>query len=239
MREYRNYLFDLYGTLADIRTDQRKRSLWERTALWYSQQGAPYTPAQLRRAYERLCAIEQARCPDPLYEIELRRVFRALYAEKGLRPSRRLVEDTALFFRIASLHHLRLYPWVEPVLQALRARGAGLYLLSNAQACFTVPELRSLGLLERFDGIVLSSDVGRKKPSPLIARALLERYGLDAADCLMIGNEQGADVGVAHAVGMDALYLRTETSGPYDPAIRAEGELLDGDFTKIPGLLGL
>lgn len=239
MSRYRHYLFDLYGTLADIRTDEQSRRLWERTALWYAEHGAPYRGSELRSAYLRLCAAEQARSDDPLHEIELRRVFRALYTEKGLRAGLRLVEDTAVFFRIASLKKLRRYPWVEPVFRQLRAAGAGIYLLSNAQACFTRPELRALGLEHAFDGVVLSSDAGVKKPSPAILRLLLERYALDPADCLMVGNEQAADVGVARTAGLDALYLRTETSPPYDPSLRAEYELLDGDFTKIPTLLGL
>ncbi len=236
---YRHYIFDLYGTLADIRTDERSPRLWEKTARYYGENGAPYAPAELRRAYLRLCAAEQARHRDPLYEIELRKVFRALYEEKGVTPDRRRVEETALFFRIESLRWLRLYPWVTPVFAALRERGAGIWLLSNAQSCFTVPELRSLGLLDAFDGIVISSDAHSKKPSPKIMRTLLSRFGLSAGECLMIGNEQRSDVAVAHAVGMDALYLQTETSAPYDPGLKAEFELLDGDFNKIPALLGL
>ena len=117
---YRNYLFDLYGTLTDIRTDERGRALWEKTALYYGENGAPYGASELRRAYLRLCAAEQARRRDPLYEIELRKVFRALYEEKGITPDRRRVEDTALFFRLHSLKKLRRYPWVEPVFAGLR-----------------------------------------------------------------------------------------------------------------------
>ena len=236
---YRAYVFDLYGTLCDIRTDEKSRTLWEKTALYYTENGAPYTAAELHRAYLRLCESEQARHRDPLYEIELRKVFRALYAEKSVTPGKRRVEDTALFFRILSLKKLRRYDWVLPVFAALRERGAKLYLLSNAQSCFTVPELRALGLHDAFDGVLISSDAHVKKPSPRIARKLLDAYGLRAEDCLMVGNEQGCDVGVAHAAGMDALYLRTETSRPYDPAVRAEYELLDGDFSRLPSLLGI
>ena len=165
-------------------------------------------------------------------------MFRALYAEKGVTLGKRRVEDTALFFRIQSLKKLRRYDWVLPTFAALRERGAELYLLSNAQSCFTVPELRALGLRDAFDGVLISSDAHVKKPSPRIARKLLDTCGLRAEDCLMIGNEQGCDVGVAHAVGMDALYLQTGTSRPYDPAVRAEYELLDGDFSRLPSLLG-
>ena len=239
MSRYRSDIFDLYGTLADIRTDERGRRLWQRTALWYTEQGAPYEADELRKAYRSLCEREQKRRRDPWYEIELRRVFRALYAEKGRAADRRLVDATAMFFRIESLRKLRRYPWVEPVFRELRAQGAGIYLLSNAQACFTGPELRALELADAFDGIVLSSDVGVKKPGPAIMQTLLSRYALSVADCLMVGNEQRADIAVAQSVGMDALYLRTETSGTYDPALRVERELLDGDFSRQPALLGL
>ena len=36
-----------------------------------------------------------------------------------------------------------------------------------------------------------------------------------------------------------ALYLQTETSGPYAPARKAEYELLDGDYRRLPALPGL
>ena len=236
---YPNYIFDLYGTLVDIRTDQTDRRLWEKTALYYTEHGAPYTGAELRGAYQRLCAQEQARSGEPLYEIELRRVFRALYTEKGLRPDARRVEETAVFFRLTSLRRLRRYAWVQPSFAALRAQGARLYLLSNAQSCFTVPELRAVGLSDAFDGIVLSSDAGIKKPDGRILTALLEREGLAVGDCMLVGNDRLCDVGLANAAGMDALYLHTRTSGVYADAPRAKFELLDGDFTKIAGLLGL
>ena len=149
------------------------------------------------------------------------------------------MEETAVFFRLTSLKYLRRYDWVLPAFAALRAEGAGIYLLSNAQSCFTLPELRALGLAEAFDGILISSDAHVKKPSPKIMEMLLARYGLSVGESLMIGNDQQADVAVARAVGMDALYLQTGTSGPYDPAWKAKYELLDGDYARLPGLLGI
>jgi len=236
---YKNYIFDLYGTLTDIRTDEESRTLWKKTALYYTEHGAPYTGPELRRAYLRLCDAEQRRHRDPLYEIELRKVFRALYAEKGVRADRRRLEETAVFFRLTSLRYLRRYDWVLPSFAALRAEGAQIYLLSNAQSCFTLPELRVLELQDAFDGIVISSDARVKKPSPKIMEILLKRYDLSVSESLMIGNDQFSDVAVAHAVGMDTLYLQTETSGPYDPALQAKYELLDGDYGRLPALLGI
>ncbi len=239
MSRYKHYIFDLYGTLADIRTDEGGRRLWQLMALHYARYGVRYTPAELRGEYLRLCAAEQASSPDPYYEFDLRRVFAALFAEKGVTADRRLIAETAWLFRLTSTRKLRLYPWVPPVFDRIRQSGAGIYLLSNAQACFTVPELAALDLAGAFDGIVLSSDAGVRKPGPAIMRRLLDAYGLDPAECLMTGNDRRADVAVARSCGVDCLYLHTETSGPFDPALIADRELTDGDFSRLPDLLGL
>ena len=239
MARYANYIFDLYGTLADIRTDEESPAFWRRAAAYFGMHGAPYSAAELKKAYIELCAAEQAKSPDPLFELDLTLVFAALYRNKGVRPAKRLVEETAVAFRLLSTKKLRLYPWAAPVLDEIRAEGSRLFLLSNAQACFTRPELKLLGLEGRFDGIALSSEAGVRKPSPRIMRSLLDAYGLDPSDCIMTGNDQRADIALALRFGMDALYIETETSGGYDPAFAVPREIRGGDCSRIPELLGL
>ena len=51
---YHNFIFDLYGTLVDIHTNENKTSLWKRLALFYSFQGASYTGRDLRNRYRQL-----------------------------------------------------------------------------------------------------------------------------------------------------------------------------------------
>lgn len=239
MNEYRNYIFDLYGTLVDIRTDEAGRRLWRLSALYYSEHGAGYSASELRSGYLRLCAEEQSKSPDPNYEIELRRVFERLYLEKGVSADERLIADTAVFFRLTSTKKLRLYPWVKPIFKRIKQGGSGIFLLSNAQACFTLPELTALGIADSFDGMTISSDMGVKKPGRGIMEGLIERFGIDPSSCLMVGNDQHTDMEIARVFEMDGLYLQTETSGKYDPDLRAERELLNGDFKNLPGLLGL
>ncbi len=239
MARYLNCIFDLYGTLADIRTDERSQKLWRLAALYYSEHGAGYQPTELKKAYLRLCKCAQEREADPLFEIELREVFSSLYFEKGIIPDGRLVAETAVFFRLSSLKKLKLYPWVKPVFKALRESGCGIYLLSNAQACFTEPELRALGIENDFDDTLLSSDAGVRKPSPAIMRRLLEENGLEAGSCVMVGNDRRADIALANAFGMDSVYIKTETSVEEEPLERASYELLDGDFARLPELLGI
>ena len=208
-----------------------------RTAEYYGAHGAAYSWRELEKTYLALCGREQAASPDPLYEIELSEVFAELYRIRGQDPDERLVSETALFFRIASTKKLRLYPWTLPVIKLVREKGAGVYHQSNAQSCFTVPELRFLGISNAFDGMVLSSDAGVRKPSPAIMRRLLDENGLDPSSCIMIGNDRRSDVAVAHACGIDAVYIETETSGGFDPGFIAEYELTDGRAKELPRLI--
>ena len=220
---HKNYFFDLYGTLVDIRTDEQKPSLWQGTAEFYSLCGAPYTAAEIHARYLALCAEETeklaAACPvlgTEGVEIELRNVFRCLFEEKGITVSATRVEDTALLFRLLSFgREPRLMDGVKKTLGALRRQGAHLYLLSNAQSCFTIPELRRLGLLDGvFDGIFLSSDFGSKKPSSDFFHAALAKAGLSCSEVLMVGNDPDADIRGAAAVGMKSRYIHSWQSPP-------------------------
>ena len=59
--KYQNYIFDLYGTLVDIHTDERKASLWKKIAVYFSAQGAAYTPKELKARYAALIQEEEVR----------------------------------------------------------------------------------------------------------------------------------------------------------------------------------
>lgn len=215
------YFFDLYGTLADVRTDETLPSLWRGLARYYSLGGAAYTPAAIRERYLALCAEEtealeiETGLGESEVEIELRHVFRRLYAEKGVRVSAAGVDDAALVFRALSLRcEPKLMPGARRTLEELRRRGDRLILLSNAQSCFTVPELRQLGLTDCFDQIFLSSDFGCRKPSPAFFRAAMEKAQVTADEILMVGNDPTADIRGADGCGIESRYFHTHQSPP-------------------------
>ena len=147
-----NYIFDLYGTLVDIRTDESMPSLWKRMALLLSLEGAPYAPEELQGAYRAMVEEQIERRAEALpgivrehVEPDILPVFHGLYTRKGAAASPERAQAAALFFRTLSMRHIRLYPGAGEVLRTLRERGKGVYLLSNAQAAFTVPELKKAG----------------------------------------------------------------------------------------------
>lgn len=234
---YQNYIFDFYGTLADIRTNEEDPRLWGKMSEIYSALGAGYHPWELKTAFRALERREAARIGGEDPEPDLTGVFAALYREKGAPCDACQARMTAVTFRALSREFLRVYEGVEDFLKELKRRGRGIYLLSNAQTDFTRPEIAMLGLEPYFDGIFISSEQGCKKPSPLFFERLMERYGLKASECLMIGNDEGADIAGARHVGMDSLYIHTDISprdyGKVEPTYR----IMDGDFRKIQNLV--
>lgn len=243
---YDNYIFDLYGTLADIRTNENKVYLWQKLSEFYTALGAAYNPRQLRREFRRLereSTEKLQREAEPagkeafLAEPDLTAVFGELFAEKGIPCDRQTARLAAVFFRTLSRQYLQVYDGVKETLAQLRSRGKGVYLLSNAQSDFTRPELELLGLTEAFEGILISSEEGCKKPSPAFFRRILERYHLDPAGCLMVGNDEDSDIGGAAGVGMDSLYLHTATSSPFKGRFQPTYCVPDGDWRKVKHIL--
>lgn len=215
MKEYQNYLFDLYGTLVDIHTDEDDLRLWQRMAVLLAQEGICCSAQQLKTQYcEAVARLEgEAKASRGVgAEISIGPVFAAFYAGTGITPEDRHIAFLAHTFRVLSLHKLRLFAGAAELLRRLRQQGKGVYLLSNAQALFTFPELEALGLADCFDGIMISSDVGVKKPDSRIYRTALERFGLDPARTVMVGNDDLADCWGACDAGLDSLYVYTEQS---------------------------
>lgn len=73
---YQNYIFDLYGTLVDIHTNEKKASLWKNMACMASMMGAAYTAEEFKRQYHRLCRTETER-KFPLIKAEYEDKYRS------------------------------------------------------------------------------------------------------------------------------------------------------------------
>ena len=239
MKQYDAYVFDLYGTLVDIHTDEHIAAPWKALADYAASCGAHYRLPELRESYLRLCAAQEEKlrgssaCP----EIDLQPVFAALLSEKGVFPEKAIVREAAWRFRQASTSHLRLYAGAKELLEALGKSGSYVLLLSNAQALFTRPELRLLGIDRAFDRVDISSDRGCRKPDPAFFQTPLNALDLDPARCLMIGNDPDCDIRGAAAVGMDSVYLHSGLSPVYDPGAPATWTQRGMDLKKLMRIL--
>ena len=91
-----------------------------------------------------------------------------------------------------------------------------LYAASNAPSGQQEGRLKRAGLLEYFDGVFVSGDLGASKPDPVFFDRLFERLpGLRREECVMLGDSVSADVAGAKAAGLRTLWLdRAGRGGP-------------------------
>lgn len=210
--KYTDLVFDLYGTLVDIHTEEND-FVWEHTALYFGFYGAHYTGMELKAAFQKAMREREAKAGQS-YEcfpdIPFEQVMAQLFRQKGVAENAdALGINGAQLFRILSIEYIKLYPGALDALAKLRKKGYRLWLLSNAQQIFTAYELRHLGLGEQLDGIYLSSDYGCRKPDQRFYRVLMQERGLDPEHCLMIGNDRETDIAGAKEAGMATLYMHT------------------------------
>lgn len=240
---YDTCIFDLYGTLVDIRTDENKEELWEKLSLFYAFYGAFYTLEELARSYKRLtgemtAGHEELRrdSHEAFPEIRIEEVFRALFEEKGIAPDEPLVRHAGQFFRILSMEFIRLYDGTEEMLSAVKESGRKIYLLSNAQRIFTEYEMNALGITKYFDGIFISSDEGCKKPDLKFFRKLIDTCGIDPERAVMVGNDGICDIEGAKRAGLGTVYVHSDIS-PAEDAPDADYVLPQMDMEQIRKIL--
>lgn len=229
---YENYVFDLYGTLVDIHTDEKESAVWEKLALFFGYYKAHYEPEELYERYLAIVKEQEGKLKQTLEgkrqdahesspEIEITDVFTQLYQEKGVSPEEHLAVYTGQMFRVLATEYIRLYPGTEKMLSHLKTLGKNIYLLSNAQRIFTAFEMNDLGISQYFDDILISSDYKTRKPDEQFFGILLQRHGLDVAQTLFVGNDSQCDVAGARRVGMDTFYVRSNISPENDKAEEA------------------
>jgi putative hydrolase of the HAD superfamily len=106
---------------------------------------------------------------------------------------------------------------MQEAVQAIRAAGLRTALLSNSWGMADYPRHLFPGM---FDVVVISGEVGMRKPEERIFRHAADLLGLDPAECVFIDDIE-VNVTAAEAIGMTAILH-------HDPAVTLArlGELL-------------
>ncbi|MDE7264778.1 MAG: HAD family hydrolase [Clostridia bacterium] len=216
----KNFVFDLYGTLADIHTDEKNPKFIRRMEKSF---GADF--------FARYYALCKSLDTGGYCEIDLFKVFLNLAPDNA--------EKAAMYFRAKSRQSFRAYKGAHRLLKSLKKAGAKLYILSNAQACFTRPELEKLKFPRYFNGIELSSDFGQKKPSAEFFGHIVKKYSLEKSETIYIGNDFCADILGAKAAGLKTAYIKSNRSPSSDSLERARGaaDFATDDFEKLSEFL--
>ncbi len=131
--------------------------------------------------------------------------------------------------------HLERHLWsgidskVPPVLDELKRQGLLLAVISNTEDGRLVDSLEAAGIAGRFDLLIDSHLVGRRKPDAAIFRLALERLGLEADEAAFVGDSYVHDALAAQAVGLRGILLDPLDLHPESicPRVRSLSELID------------
>jgi HAD superfamily hydrolase (TIGR01509 family) len=116
----------------------------------------------------------------------------------------------------AEVELIRPMPGAADLLESLSARRLRIAMLSNATSGRYVRDVVSrMGWSGRFDPLVVSADIGIRKPRPEAFRAVLDRWSLEPREIAMVGDSLYHDVEGAEALGLVTIRL-TAIPNPFD-----------------------
>jgi HAD superfamily hydrolase (TIGR01549 family) len=167
-------------------------------------------------------------------------LLRSLLTEWGFTN----IPEAVIRSTLASMYAISQAYWkpeddAHPVLQALKAQGYPLGLISNAGDDTDVQTLvDNANLRGYFDVILSSAAMGIRKPNPRIFLAALEHWGVQPPLAAMVGDSLGADILGARNAGLYSIWIkrRAETA-----ANRAHEDTIQPDavISTLSELLGL
>jgi putative hydrolase of the HAD superfamily len=114
-----------------------------------------------------------------------------------------LAEDFAARRRAA----MRLFPDALPCLDALRARGVRLALVTNGDAAMQRDKVARFDLARWFDAIVIEGELGCGKPDPAVYRHALRAIEAPERAAAMVGDHLDWDVRAPQALGLRGIWI--------------------------------
>jgi putative hydrolase of the HAD superfamily len=210
----RAVLFDWGDTLMDFKYDEELVDAGSRAGLEaLGRDGLPEVEAVAAHFRERYVPLFWV--PGSLDEIEYPALVRELLGHFGVE-----VTDEELG-RFLEAEHAAWAPsrvlgsTTHALLDALRGRGLRLGLVSNAfdPGWLLHRDIEELGVAERLDFAVFSSELGKRKPHPAIFERALTELGVAAEEALFVGDRLYEDIRGAGELGMttaQALWFRAD-----------------------------
>jgi putative hydrolase of the HAD superfamily len=120
--------------------------------------------------------------------------------------------------------HFTEHAWKHPILMTgakeglLSLRGAGIPvgIVTNGGSRNQRQKLVNTGLAHLVDHVVISEEVGVRKPHPSIFLSACEALQIDPARSWYVGDNPALDIVGAHAVGLRTIWLRRSIPWPIE-----------------------
>jgi len=203
--------------------------------------GYALDPAEfLTRLAENYAAFDQQRQTDWVEYTTAYLITQTLKDLGQPAPPPALLESARRAYYAYSETLYTVLPDAHATLCRLRAAGLKLGLISNASDNENVQRLIDQAQLrDYFDPIIVSAAVGLRKPNPRIFDLVLKPWGLQANECVMVGDTLGADILGAQLAGLRHVWLTAYADHPANHAHRGnilpEAEI--ASLSDLPALL--
>ena len=218
MKKYSVVLFDLFDTLVMFRPSLLPKvtlngETWNSTAQHvFTRMRSSLGEMEFADFYEPFVEshreLLELRKKD-LREYPNRKRFEMFMEKTGLKGDGSLLEKFVCS-HMESLCGAMVYPEHHTeVLLYLKEKGYRLSVVSNFDHAPTARELLvKFGIADFFEHIVISEDVGWRKPHRKIFEFALARLGEDPSDAIFIGDNLEADIMGSSDCGIDSVWVK-------------------------------
>ncbi len=118
----------------------------------------------------------------------------------------RILSYGVVAYRRVRSGFLEPYPHTQYVLLKLKSKGLKLGIVTDAPRLKAWLRLAAMKIADFFDIVVAFEDTRHLKPSELPFKAALEKIGVKASECLMVGDMPHRDIKGARALGMKTCF---------------------------------
>lgn len=202
-------LFDLYGTLIDIETDESMDEIYRTIAHYLTYHEVYLHRGEVRERYYGIMKQQKEASGEEYPEIDVEAIWNEFLMQEGIKSSflrGQQAKVIAHIYRAVSRTRLQRYLGVKRVLNELRM-SYRLGLISDAQSCYALPEIRAVGLEGYFDSVVISSHHGFRKPDSRLFQKTLDNMQLMPSEVIWIGNDMFRDIYGARLLGIRSVFI--------------------------------
>lgn len=189
----RAVIFDLDDTLIDRRAALDSFLDWQAFELFGDK------PSLVARFKDRFCELDSnGRVWKDVVYSQLSREF-----DLGNHSSM----DLLAVFEQRFAEFCQTLPFVKEMLDALKAQGLKLGLITNGRSPFQEEKLFAVGLCNSFDVVLVSASLGISKPDKAIFNLCCEQLSVTPCEALFVGDNPRDDIDGAKNAGLKTVFI--------------------------------
>ncbi len=203
--------FDWGGTLADWKfpgTTAEFLQIWRKQVHeLLVQHGYRISLKELVKVGRRISKVYRVLQDQILIEFTQRFLNQCVLRGVGVFDDKIINEADEAMTRLA-IQHMHLASDAMETLSILQSKGLHLGILSNAVNTTAIQGvLDKAQLASTFNAIIVSADIGLRKPSTSLFTYALRKLGTEPAETIMVGNDLYADIHGATTAGLQTIFI--------------------------------